>query len=508
MKTAPITINESARLKALHRYHILDTGFEKEFDDLVKLASYICEAPISLISLVAENKQWFKAKVGLEMQETPRSQAFCAHAIHTPNLFVIEDATKDERFWDNPLVTNSPDIRFYAGMPLTTPEGFRLGTLCVIDQKPRQLSLAQKQALQTLATQVITQLELRLKLKTVAAERQELVLKNEEVQQKNSLLEIKQNKINEQNKALKQATANIEQHNRLLKAKQVEITTQNTELKQSQQALLAQRDEIALAHKKLWRYNERIIANLRYAKRVQQVILPTSQEIQQVCQDYFVLYRPKDIVSGDFYWVEEVDNQVFMVVADCTGHGVPGAFMSLVGATLLDRIVKVKREYHPAKILEALNTEVRRVLHQEVSDDRSGMDIAICKFEKISPEQNLLTFAGAKHSVYYTHPHEQNIRTLKGTPKAIGGVQRTNISFTNQCVRLPVGSTFYLCSDGYVDQNDAQRNKIGQLLFLQLLQHVQSLTLANQQQFLLNFLEKHMQHTEQRDDILLMGFRM
>jgi len=158
---AQLPRKEKKRLKVLWQYDVLDTVPEEVFDDLTELAARICEAPVALISLVDENRQWFKSKVGLTVNETSRDVSFCARAIQQEGLFIIPDATKDRRFAHNPLVTSDPKIRFYAGAPLVTPDGHALGTLCVIDKVPRELRADQQKALRVLARHVMTQLELR-----------------------------------------------------------------------------------------------------------------------------------------------------------------------------------------------------------------------------------------------------------------------------------------------------------------------------------------------------------
>ena len=160
--TAAIAEGESNRIQKLLSYKVLDTSAETAYDDLTLIAAQICGTSTSAVSLIDSGRQWFKARVGMELSETPRDMAFCAHAILKPQVMIVPDARLDERFANNPLVVGEPFIRFYAGAPIVTPEGYAMGTLCVLDSEPKTLDAKQIAALEAIARQVVGLLEMRL----------------------------------------------------------------------------------------------------------------------------------------------------------------------------------------------------------------------------------------------------------------------------------------------------------------------------------------------------------
>lgn len=184
MKIPNIPDNEIDRVQALRGYSILDTLPEQDFEDITKIASEVCQTPISLITLIDSDRQWFKSNHGLNVRETPRDYAFCAHAINRPDeILTVKDSREDDRFVDNPLVTGYPNVIFYAGVPLVNPEGFSLGTICVIDNKPRELTVSQLESLRALSHQVVKLFELKRSNENLRAIQKEIQTRNAELEQ-------------------------------------------------------------------------------------------------------------------------------------------------------------------------------------------------------------------------------------------------------------------------------------------------------------------------------------
>ncbi len=261
--------------------------------------------------------------------------------------------------------------------------------------------------------------------------------------------------------------------------------------------------------------NENITNSLRYAKRIQEVILPSEVSLKQSFTDYFSIYLPKDIVSGDFYWFTALSSSdatetLFIAVVDCTGHGVPGALMSMIGNTLLNEIINQKRINNTAEILNLLDERVKTVLKQESNASDEGMDVCLCKIEKNSLTNKILvSFTGAKRPLYFKRKGVDNeIQILSGDKKSIGSMFKSKNEFSVQNLELNKGDLLYLTSDGYVDQHNDLRKKIGSKRFLELLNNISSLGLDEQKNTLLDELYKHKGFASQRDDIAILGIKI
>ena len=269
--------------------------------------------------------------------------------------------------------------------------------------------------------------------------------------------------------------------------------------------------EILEQNKEITLKNEMITSSITYAQTIQKAILPMEEEMKKYF-DYFIFFRPKDIVSGDFYWVTklEINNKffVFLAVVDCTGHGVPGAFMSMIGSRLMSEIVKERKIIQPSEILELLDKGIKKSLKQEKTENDDGMDLCLCRFEKREKEI-LISFSGAKRPLFIYRKKDNIIETLKADRRSIGGKikKRRIVNFTNQEFIIKKEDVIYFTTDGYIDQNNSERKRFGTKQFLEFTKNISEKSLYEQKKFLKIELEKWMKNTKQRDDITVVGIK-
>ena len=254
--------------------------------------------------------------------------------------------------------------------------------------------------------------------------------------------------------------------------------------------------------------NKKITDSINYAKRIQDSILPEADEIQKILPQSFVLFQPKDIVSGDFFWLSQIDNRILIAVADCTGHGVPGAFMSMIGNTLLNEIINYNPYLLPSKILALLNNRVAKALHQKygtIQSQDDGMDISLCCIDYANSE---IKFAGANHSIYLIHNNE--VQEIRGDIYSIGGVfAKQEVSFTDKVISIEKGAMLYLFTDGYKDQfGGAERLKFKSSRFEKLLLEIYQLPLHQQKDMLDNAFKNWKGTLAQLDDVLVAGIKL
>ncbi|GAB4328253.1 MAG: hypothetical protein OHK0038_02090 [Flammeovirgaceae bacterium] len=285
--------------------------------------------------------------------------------------------------------------------------------------------------------------------------------------------------------------------NKIERETNLKLNEQYIEISQKNAEIQAQRDEIEKSH-------QQIQSSIKYAQRIQNAILPRIEDLRSILPASFIIFRPKDVVSGDFYWIHKVGDIKIVVVSDCTGHGVPGAFMSMIGNELLNEIVSLNHILMPSKILENLHKGVKRVLKQEDSSNRDGMDVAICAIESSTKK---VRFSGAKNPVIYIENGE--LQYIRGNRNPIGGVQKdSDEPFQLHEFEVSNDTIIYLFTDGFQDQFGGQNDKrLGAKRLRELLLENHKFPMEEQKSILESALYSWMRGYSQTDDITILGFK-
>ncbi|TAD95503.1 MAG: hypothetical protein EAZ97_15370 [Bacteroidetes bacterium] len=312
-------------------------------------------------------------------------------------------------------------------------------------------------------------------------------------------------RMNEVRKTNRKLEKKVQEKTRQIQQAYEEIQVTNEELQQSQEEIISQRDLLESRNNLLEESTHKISKSIEAAKLIQKAILPSKDRMNELFSEYFIFLKPKDVVSGDFLWTDEIEDKKYLIVADCTGHGVSGAMLTMIGSALLDRIIRLMSIYNPAEILEKLHFEINKLLRQDQNKRDEGMDIAVLCWHE-AHENCHLTFAAAKRPLYYFY--EGKIEKILGTRRNIGGFLHVKKGFENQNLILPKGNVVYLCSDGYADQNSLTGEKITEKTLLTILEQSKDLSLKDQKEILRQQLKDHTKGVEQRDDILVVGVRI
>jgi len=311
--------------------------------------------------------------------------------------------------------------------------------------------------------------------------------------------------------ALENKDFDLQVMNSELLEKTEELMQQTEEIITQKKEIESQRDEIFEQKKEIERKNQNLTDSIIYAKRIQQAMLPNKDLIATNCPEHFILFKPRDIVSGDFYWFKQIKNFTYIAAADCTGHGVPGAFMSMLGISILNEIVTKRDLNPPNEVLDELRKRVKKSLHQTGQDGEAqdGMDIALCLIDK---ESNEIQFSGAFNPLYIYRKNAHNSYDLiesKADRMPIGIHPHDNRPFTNRRLNLQKNDTLYIFSDGYTSQFGGQKSeKFKSVRLKEILLDIQDKDMQTQQQILEDTITQWMGKSEQVDDILLIGVRI
>lgn len=299
----------------------------------------------------------------------------------------------------------------------------------------------------------------------------------------------------------------ISNQNKKLKEQNYRILITQEELIQQNEEIAVQKEQLQDNNHKINKQNEYIKSGIKAAVLLQQTILPEQNHILKYFKS-FIIYIPKDIVSGDFYWFYQIKNYSFIAVIDCTGHGVSGAFMSVIGYQILNEIIIENSILDPKTILENLNDKVRKALKQDTTDNHDGMELALCRLEKIRDNYELV-FSGAKSPIVLYSQNISQLIKIKGSRKSIGGfLSFNNISFKNEIRTINKNDIIYLYTDGIVDQNNYNRNRFGTKRLYKLLSNITSLPLVQQKLRIIDAINKWKDEEPIRDDITIIGIKI
>lgn len=314
---------------------------------------------------------------------------------------------------------------------------------------------------------------------------------------------IKEKQILEQK--VKERTKTIEEQKEAIEQQRDELKIRNSEILQQKEEIEAQRDEITAQRDQIISQNQDIIKSISYARRIQTAVMPAKEVTDSILKDYFILLKPRDIVSGDFFWMTRKDGKIVVTAADCTGHGVPGAFMSLLGITLLTEIVKTAEDLRPHTILNSLRANIKRTLSQvgREHEAKDGMDIALCV---IDTNNNKLMYAGAYNPLYLVRNSE--LVEYKADKMPVGVHINEKETFTLHEIQIQKNDCIYMFSDGYIDQFGGNDNrKFMSKNFKELLLKVSPKEMAEQKVILDDTIDQWIGPHDQLDDILVMGIR-